>query len=71
MHALSRKRMGGDNYGSALSVCYDAGMEKQEKPTPLGDRVYKVHRKMLAKKARVLKVKRAEVTRMAIEAFCA
>lgn len=47
-------------------------MANQEKPTPLGDRVYKSHKQMLRKKARKLGIKeRAKVTRLAIEAFCA
>lgn len=43
------------------------GNQTDEQPTPLGDRVYTKHRKMLAKLRKKLGVSRAEVVRRAIE----
>jgi propanediol utilization protein len=42
---------------------------KEEKPLPLGARVYKRHRVIIRKAARKLGVSEAEVVRMAIDNF--
>jgi hypothetical protein len=44
-------------------------MNKQEKPTVISPRVYKLHRAIIRKVAKKLSVSHAEVVRRAIEAF--